>query len=88
MKKFQTLYGLPEEIKFCKKCVMSNQRPTSTQEHKHRFDSKKSTLNLDSHGVCDACRNAEVKDKIDWKKRESELIALCDKYRKNKSKLN
>lgn len=83
MTKFNTLYGLPEEVKFCKKCVMSNQRPASTQEHKHRFDSKKVTLNFDSEGVCDACRNAEIKEKIDWQKRERELIALCDKYRKN-----
>jgi N-acetyl sugar amidotransferase len=83
MEKFKTLYGLPEEVKFCKKCVMSNQRPASTQEHKHRFDSKKVTLNFDDEGVCDACRNAEIKDKIDWEKREAELRALCDKYRKN-----
>ena len=23
----KSYYGLPEEVKFCKKCVMSNQRP-------------------------------------------------------------
>jgi N-acetyl sugar amidotransferase len=83
MEKIRTLYGLPEEIRFCKKCVMSNQRPASTQEHKHKIDSKKVTLNFDNEGVCDACRNSEIKDKIDWIKREKELIVLCDKYRKN-----
>ena len=25
-----TKYGLPKEVKFCKKCVISNQRPNTT----------------------------------------------------------
>ena len=28
-------YGLPEEIQFCKRCVISNQRPNSAVEFKH-----------------------------------------------------
>ena len=28
----KTLYGLPSEVKFCKKCVISNQRPNSSIE--------------------------------------------------------
>lgn len=39
--KFETYFGLPEEVKFCKKCVMSNQRPTSSVEFKTTKDSKK-----------------------------------------------
>ena len=35
----------PQEILFCKKCVMSNQRPRIT---------------LDSEGVCGGCRNTEL----------------------------
>ena len=27
-------YGLPEEIVYCKRCVYSNQRPSSTVEYK------------------------------------------------------
>ena len=50
-KKLKTLYGLPDEIKFCKKCVMSNQRPASTQEFKHKPDSKKVTMNFDFASV-------------------------------------
>lgn len=76
-----TLYGLPEEVKFCKKCVMSNQRPTSTVEFKHNKDSKKKTMNFDENGICDACRLAEQKESIDWNDREKELIELLDKYR-------
>ncbi|PLX15513.1 MAG: N-acetyl sugar amidotransferase [Candidatus Muiribacterium halophilum] len=79
----QAYYGLPSKVEFCKKCVMSNQRPASTVEFKHTKDSKKKTLNFDEDGVCDACRTAEKKEKIDWEKREKELWELCDKYRRN-----
>jgi len=75
-------YGLPKDVIFCKKCVMSNQRPASTAEFKHTINSKKITLNIDHEGICDACRTAEVKKKIDWKKREEELLRLLDKHRR------
>lgn len=76
-------YGLPKEVKFCNRCVMSNQRPSSAVEFKHTQSSKKHTLNIDEDGVCDACRHAEEKEKIDWKRREEELLCLCDKYRRS-----
>jgi N-acetyl sugar amidotransferase len=82
-KKREAYYGLPQEVSFCTKCVMSNQRPTSAIEFKHTKDSKKTTMNFDEHGVCDACRTAEIKDNIDWGMREEELIKLLDKHRKN-----
>jgi N-acetyl sugar amidotransferase len=77
----EAFYGLPRNVKFCSKCVMSNQRPASAIEFKHTKESKKTTLNFDSEEVCDACRNAEVKDRIDWHKREEELIKLLDQHR-------
>jgi N-acetyl sugar amidotransferase len=80
--KLEAYFGLPDEVKFCTKCVMSNQRPTSAIEFKHTIDSKKTTMNFDEHGVCDACRTAEIKDNIDWGMREEELIKLLDKHRK------
>ena len=46
--KLETKYGLPLEVKFCKKCVMSNQRPSSEIEFKHNINTKKKTLNFDS----------------------------------------
>ncbi|NCP84869.1 MAG: N-acetyl sugar amidotransferase [Bacteroidetes bacterium] len=82
-KKPEAYYGLPQEVTFCTKCVMSNQRPTSAVEFKHTKDSKKTTMHFDEHGVCDACRTAEIKDNIDWGMREEELIKLLDKHRKN-----
>jgi N-acetyl sugar amidotransferase len=77
-----TFYGLPAEVKFCKKCVISNQRPNSAIEHKHKASSEKSTISFDSKGVCDACNQAFKKhNEIDWAKRESDLKILCDRYR-------
>jgi len=80
--RLEVKYGLPGEVMFCKRCVISNQRPSSSVEFKHRRDSKKATIHLDKAGVCDACRYAEIKDReVDWEEREHALQALCDKYR-------
>ena len=79
----EAYYGLPQEVKFCAKCVMSNQRPASTVEFKHTADSKKTTMQFDENGICDACRTAEIKENINWGMREEELIKLLDKHRKN-----
>ena len=56
-KKFEKqLLNLPDEVKFCNRCVMSNQRPR---------------IIFDKEGVCSGCRNSEFfKDKIDWNKRK------------------
>ena len=75
-------YGLPAEVKFCKKCVMSNQRPGSTAEFKHTIESKKVTLRFDEGGVCDACNTALAKENINWQDREDKLLQLLDKYRR------
>ncbi len=82
-KKEPTKYGLPSEVRFCKRCVISNQRPNSVVEFTHTKSSTKKTIHFDKEGVCDACRFAEMKQSgIDWEKRERELRALCDKHRK------
>ena len=77
-------YGLPAEIQFCQKCVISNQRPNSTIEFTHTAGSKKETIYFDGEGVCDACRFAELKRiAIEWAEREHQLRELCDRYRKS-----
>lgn len=81
--KLEVKFGLPEKVIFCKRCVMSNQRPGSSIEFKHSPDKKHRTLQFDENGVCDACRFAELKEQIDWKKREEELLKLLDKHRRN-----
>lgn len=82
-------YGLPKEVFFCKKCVLSNQSPNSTVEFKHNIKSKKVTVAFDSNGVCDACRFNEIKNKnIDWKQREEELVELSQKLKNSNGKYN
>jgi len=77
-------YGLPRQVKFCTRCVISNQRPNSTVEYRHTSESKKQTIHFDAEGVCDACRFAERKRTgIDWAERERQLIELCDRYRRH-----
>ena len=76
-------YGLPVNVKFCRRCVISNQRPSYGIEHGNTRDTKKSTINFDDDGVCDACRVKEEKENtIDWDERERELRDLCDRHRK------
>ncbi|MDR1032352.1 MAG: hypothetical protein LBL30_04545 [Holosporales bacterium] len=75
-------YGLPKDVKFCKKCVMSNQLPSSAVEFQHTIESKKETMPLNEEQVCDACRFNESKAKsINWSERERELKELCDRFR-------
>lgn len=82
MSKNFSLYGLPEKVEFCSKCVMSNQRPRSVVEFKSG-NNLKSGLNIDEKSkVCDACKYNETKSKIDWEEREKDLIKLLDKHRK------
>ena len=75
-------YGLPEDVVFCARCVMSNQRPSSYPEFKHTTDRKTPTLRIDREGVCDACRYADRKQDIDWDAREHELVGLLGRYRR------
>ncbi len=79
----EAYYGLPQEVRFCQRCVMSNQRPSSYPEFKHRPDRRVTTLHIDEDGVCDACRYAERKAHIDWEDRERQLLALLDKHRRH-----
>lgn len=79
---YRAYYGLPSSIIFCKKCVISNQRPNSTVEFKSKKIDKKTTIAFDSNGVCSACRYAEIKNnQIDWRQREKELLKLCKSFR-------
>ncbi|MFY8056579.1 MAG: N-acetyl sugar amidotransferase, partial [Planctomycetaceae bacterium] len=79
--KLPAYYGLPSEVRFCSRCVMSNQRPASAVEFRHTIESRKKTLAIDSQGICDACRVAEQKQTIDWNSREEQLLQLLDRYR-------
>ena len=80
----KALFGLPEQVVFCKRCVISNQRPNSTVEFKNVKDEEKATINFDEDEICDACRYQDSKaSNIDWEKREDALKRLCDLHRNN-----
>jgi N-acetyl sugar amidotransferase len=77
----EVFYGLPREVRFCERCVYSNQKPNSEKEYKHNINTRKPTVAFDAHGVCSACRIAELKKQVDWAAREQMLRELCDRYR-------
>lgn len=63
----QQLSQRPTKVIFCKKCVVSNQRPRIT---------------FDDRGVCSACQYAHQKHHvIDWAERENRLLDLLAKHR-------
>tara|TARA_X000000950_G_scaffold252977_1_gene315552 strand:- start:656 stop:1873 length:1218 start_codon:yes stop_codon:yes gene_type:complete len=80
--KDKTSLKTDDEVLFCKKCVMSNQRPGSTIEFKKTSTIEKNSINFNKQGICNACHYKTIKDNdIDWKEREYELNQLCSKYR-------
>jgi len=54
-------------MKKCKLCYMPDTRPNTPFKD----------------GICQACLNYKERNMVDWNNRESELKALCDKYRKD-----
>ena len=75
-------YGLPGHVAFCRRCVISNQRPSSSVEFKHTAQSAKATIRFDAEGICDACRYAERKNGgVDWAARRARLSEICDRHR-------
>ena len=78
----ETKHGLPEKVIFCKKCVISNQRPSPSPEHRKK-DSRVPTAGFGEDGICNACKFYEYKNtKIDWVEREKQLQELLNKYRR------
>ena len=60
---------IPREVQWCKRCVISNQRPR---------------IIFNKSGVCSGCVNTDYKNnKVDWDAREKELVDLLDRHRKN-----
>ena len=57
---------IPINVTWCKKCVVSNQRPRIT---------------FDENGVCAACKNRASRKIIDWQERERQLVELLNQHR-------
>ncbi|MBS13348.1 MAG: flagellin modification protein, PseA [Gemmatimonadetes bacterium] len=53
-------------MRYCTKCVMPDTKPD---------------LLIDETGVCNACRNFENRDEVDWDVRRSELEEILSRYR-------
>jgi N-acetyl sugar amidotransferase len=79
--RLKAFYGLPNKVIFCKKTLISNQRPNSAIEFNHTIYSKKKTLNIDKNGISDAWKFSRLKKKINFKSREVLLLKLLDKHR-------
>lgn len=79
--KYKTLFGLPKKIIFCKKSLISNQRPNSSIEFNHNKKSKKKTLFIDSNGISDSWKYSRIKHRIDYNFREKQLLKLLEKHR-------
>lgn len=80
----ESFFGLPSQVKFCRKCVISNQRPSSTVEFKNHKEEQKKTIKFADDGICDACHYQEEKaHHINWRKREDQLVETLDKFRRN-----
>lgn len=62
--------NIPKKVIWCKSCCISNQRPR---------------IIFDKNQICSACKHANYKNTIDWKKREDELLRLLDKHRSKNS---
>lgn len=74
-------HNLPTEVRFCARCVISNQRPCSVVEREAQADAPKATIAFDADGVCSACRYADIKTKIDWETRGELLRDLATQVR-------
>ena len=53
-------------MNYCKKCLYPDTKPQ---------------LVFDENGICSACKNHELKEKIDWKSKEKELKEILEKFR-------
>ena len=82
MKKNFSLYGMPEKVEFCKKCVISNQKPNTVVEFKQSTDNRRTGISFNKDGVCSACEYNEKKKAINWQERENKLHSLLKKFRR------
>lgn len=58
-------------IQYCKKCC---------------YPSTKPQIIFDEEGVCNACRNFEKREQIDWEQRKKELLDILERYRSKDGK--
>ena len=54
-------------MKYCKNCIIPDTKPG---------------ISLDKKGLCNACRNVNIKNNIDWNKRKRDLYKIIKKIKK------
>lgn len=54
------------KVVYCKRCIMPNSRPR---------------IVFDEEGVCNACKNADEKESINWEEREKEFREVIQQYK-------
>ena len=83
-KNLDAYFGLPSEVRFCRRCLMSNQKPHSVNETTHHKNSKKITMGIRPDGLCEACYYIEKKEvDIDWTAREKLLQIKLSQHRRS-----
>ena len=65
-----SLYGLPEKVIHCKKCLMHNQKPFSVNEAISKVGQGKTGMPINEEGLCAACEYTSRKRTINWEERE------------------
>ena len=53
-------------MKTCKKCLMPNTRPNTL---------------FGKDNICQACKNYDTRENVDWRERWKELELICNKFR-------
>ena len=69
------------DVRFCRSCVVSNQRGVACKEYQRFAGSEPAKIHFDSEGVCAACRFVESRANVDWAEKEKALQTLLQKYR-------
>ena len=78
-----SLYGLPDVVAHCGKCLMTNQKPHSVNESANKAGSGKKGMTINDDGLCDACQYSLQKEaEIDWDRRERMLLETLEKFRR------
>lgn len=80
LEQLEAYYGLPKEVIYCKRCVISNQRPNSTVEMKNKSN-RKETIKFSEDNICSACQYNQTKREINWEEREKKLFDLLSAFR-------
>ena len=55
---------ITKKSSFCKKTLMSNQRPASTQEFSHKSLERKNTLKFDKNGISESWHYSQQKNRF------------------------